>query len=229
MKLVYVASPVRGDVEENLKRASRYCEYVAGCGHIPIAPHVAWQGFLPESPDNREKALALGMKLMEYCSEVWCMGDEISPGMQGEIEAAEMLRKPVMYVVQEKVDENLKIRQSLEPFGNGDCVPGSVREDYSNKILVIDPQTQIANCRNAQNSLWIAYSGFGCTYGARGQAVYAKNLFDGRESRWERADFLGIVKPESLQKWLEDMPVRNEVTCAVARQAEQDYDHGYAL
>jgi len=222
MKLVYVASPVRGDVEENLKKANRYCEYIAGCGHIPICPHLAWQGFLPESPEYREKALSMGLKLIEYCSEVWAMGDEVSQGMQGEIEAAEKLRKPVMYVLQERVDENLKIRQSLEPLGIGDCVPGSNRDDYDNKILVLDPETLIKNARNAQNSLWVAYNGFGCTYGARGQAVYAKNLFDGRDSRWERSDFLGIVKPESLQKWLDDMPVKSEAAHTYAQEAEQE-------
>ena len=222
MKLVYVASPVRGDVEENLKKANRYCEYVAGCGHIPVAPHLAWQGFLHEDiPGNREKALAMGLKLIDYCSEVWVCGDEISQGMQGEIDHAEKLNKPIMYILQERIDENLKIRQGLEPLSTGDCVPDSTREDYQNKILVLDPQALISNARNAQNSLWIAYNGFGCTYGARGQAVYAKNLFDGRESQWERADFLGVVKPESLQKWLDDMPVRSEAAHTYAQEAEQ--------
>ena len=225
MRLVYVASPVRGDIEENLKKANRYCEYVAGCGHIPLAPHLAWQGFLQEDiPGNREKALAMGLKLIEYCSEVWAFGDEISQGMQGEIDVAEKLNKPVMYVLQERIDENLKIRQSLEPFWLQDCIPGSDKENYENRILVLDPHTLITGARNAQNSLWVAYSGFGCTYGARGQAVFAKNLFDGRESQWERADFLGIVKPESLQKWLNDMPVRSDVAHTCVQEAAQGQD-----
>jgi len=225
MKLVYVVSPVRGDVEENLKKANRYCEYVAGCGHIPLAPHLAWQGFLQEDiPGNREKALEMGLKLIEYCSEVWVCGDEISQGMQGEIDRAEKLCKPVMYIVQERIDENLKIRQTLKPLGPDDCLPDSATQDYDNKILVLNPETLVANARNAQNSLWVAYNGFGCRYGARGVAVYAKNLFDGRESQWERGDFHGIVKPESLQKWLDDMPVRNEAAHAYANETEQGQD-----
>jgi hypothetical protein len=223
LRLVYVTSPVRGDVEENLKKANRYCEYVTGCGHIPIAPHLAWQGFLPEDiPGNREKALEMGLRLIEYCSELWVCGDEISQGMQGEIDHAEKLRKPVLYVLQERIEENLKIRQTLEPLGAGDCIPGSDKENYENKILVMNPEVLITNARHAQNSLWVAWGGFGCTYGARGRAVYAKNLFDGRESGWERADFLGVVKPESLQKWLDDMPVKSEAAQTCAREAEQD-------
>jgi hypothetical protein len=222
MKLIYVCSPVRGDVEENLKKANRYCEYVASCNHIPLAPHLAWQGFLPENPENREKALVMGLKLIEYCSEIWVCGDEISQGMQGEIDAAEKLNKPVMYILQQRIDENLKIRQTLEPLGAADCVPGSHKENYENKILVMNPEALTTNARHAQNSLWIAYNGFGCSYTARGRAVYAKNLFDGRESRWEREDFLGIVKPESLQRWLDDMPIKSEVAHTYAQEAEQD-------
>ena len=228
IKFVYVVSPVRGDIEENLRKANQYCEYVAGCGHIPVSTALAWQGFLQEDvPGNREKALAMGLKLIDYASELWVCGDEISQGMQGEIDYAEKRNKPVLYILQERVEENLKIRQSLEPLNITDCIPDSDKQNYDNKILVLNPETIITNARNAQNSLWIAYNGFGCTYGARGQAVYAKNLFDGRESQWERADFLGIVKPESLQKWLDDMPVLNETAQSYAQEAEQDHNNDY--
>ena len=171
----------------------------------------------------------MGLKLIEYCSEIWVCGDEISQGMQGEIDYAEKINKPVMYVLQERIDENLKIRQNLEPLGIVDCVPDSDKQDYENKILVLNPEVLITNARHAQNSLWIAYNGFGCTYGARGQAVFAKNLFDGREARWERADFHGIVKPESLQKWLDDMPVKCEAAHTYAQEAEQDRDDGFEI
>ena len=221
MRLVYVASPVRGDIEENLKRANRYCEYVAGCGHIPVAPHLAWQGFLQEDiPGNREKALAMGLKLIEYCSELWVCGDEISQGMQGEIDFAERINKPVMYILQDRIDEDLKIRQSLEPLSADDCISGSDKMNYENKIIVLNPETFMEDARNAQNSLWIAHFGNGCRYGAKGQAVYAKNLFDGRECRFERHEFHGIVKPESLYQWLNDMPVRNEMAYAYAHEAD---------
>jgi hypothetical protein len=222
IKLVYVCSPVRGDVEDNLKKANRYCEYVVCCGHIPLAPHLAWQGFLPETPENRKKTLVMGLKLIDYCSEVWVFGDEISQGMQGEIDYAEKLNKPVMYVLQERIDENLKIRQILEPFGLTDCILHSNAQNYENKILVLNPETLTTNARHAQNSLWVAWGGFGCSPYAIGTAVYAKNLFDGRESRWERSDFLGVVRPESLQKWLDDMPVRSEVAQNYAQETEKE-------
>lgn len=224
MKLVYICSPLRGDMEANMKRAARYCAYAAGCGVIPIAPHVAWNGVFDDTvPEKREAALRLGLELLKRCDEVWVMGNEISEGMQGEIEEAENLHIARVYVLDEQVEQDMKIRQEHTPLTADDCIPDSNRQDYEGKILVLDSTCLITNCRKSENSLWVAYNGFGCTYGARGQAVYAKNLFDGHESHWERADFLGIVKPESLEKWLRQNPIRNEMAYEVAQQAQREH------
>jgi hypothetical protein len=59
-----------------------------------------------------------------------------------------------------------------------------------------------------------------------GDCLPGSDKEDGRESQWERADFLGIVKPESLQKWLEDMPVKNEAARTHAQETEADRDSG---
>ena len=39
MRLVYICSPLRGDMEANKKRADEYCAYAASCGVVPLAPH----------------------------------------------------------------------------------------------------------------------------------------------------------------------------------------------
>ena len=39
--------------------------------------------------------------------------------------------------------------------------------------------------------------------------MYAESLLTGKYIHWERHDFCGIVKPESLKEWLLDKPVRN--------------------
>ena len=225
MKLVYICSPLRGAIEENIKKAHRYCEYAAGCGVIPLAPHTIFTAYLQDTiPEQRAQGLKMGLELLKRCDEIWVCGDEISQGMQGEIDLAAKLHIPTIYVLDHHFEEGLKIRQSSKALGMDDCITGSNRDDYENKILVLNPEALISNCRTAENSLWVAYNGFGCTYGARGQAVYAKNLFDGREARWERADFLGIVKPESLKKWLENTPVKNELAETLILEQEKSED-----
>jgi hypothetical protein len=212
LKLVYICSPLRGEIEENIKKAHKYCEYAAGCDVIPLAPHTIFTAYLDDTiKEQREQGLKMGLELLKRCDEIWVCGDEVSQGMQGEIDLATKLNIPTVYVLDRHVEEGLKIRQNSVALGVDDCLSGSNQQNYENKILVLNPEALISSCRKAENSLWIAYNGFGCTYGARGQAVYAKSLFDGHESRWERADFLGIVKPESLQKWLENTPIKNEL------------------
>lgn len=225
MKLVYICSPLRGAIEENIKKAHRYCEYAAGCGVIPLAPHTIFTAYLQDTiPEQRAQGLKMGLELLKRCDEIWVCGDEISQGMQGEIDLAAKLHIPTIYVLDHHFEEGLKIRQSSKALGMDDCITGSDRDDYENKILVLNPEALISNCRTAENSLWVAYNGFGCTYGARGQAVYAKNLFDGREARWERTDFLGIVKPESLKKWLENTPIKNELAEMLILEQEKSED-----
>lgn len=225
MKLVYICSPLRGAIEENIKKANRYCEYAAGCGTIPLAPHAIFTAYLQDNiPEQREQGLKMGLALLKRCDEMWVCGDEITQGMQGEIDLATKLHIPIVYVLEHHMEEGLKIRQENKALGMEDCIPKSNQTDYENKILVLNPEALMKNCRTAENSLWIAYNGFGCTYGARGQAVYAKSLFSGEECRWERADFLGVVKPESLKKWLENTPVKNEMAEELINEQEQNLE-----
>ena len=103
------------------------------------------------------------------------------------------------------------IRQSDRPLDINDCIPDSsqyeLRKSISGSQTWGEQQGQGHDCCD---SIWYARNGFGCIYGARGQAVYAENLLTGKYIHWERHDFCGIVKPESLKEWLLDKPVRNE-------------------
>ena len=225
MKLVYICSPLRGVIEENIKKAQRYCEYAAGCNVIQLAPHAIFTVYLNDNIlEQRAQGLKMGLELLKRCDEIWVCGDEISQGMQGEIELATQLHIPTVYVLEHHIEEGLKIRQESKALGIEDCLVESYQENYENKILVLNPEALISNCRTAENSLWVAYNGFGCTYGAKGQAVYAKNFFDGHESRWERADFLGIVKPESLKEWLINTPIKHELVGTLMHEQEKNED-----
>ena len=94
-KLIYVCSPVKGDIEENITRAKDYCKTVLIMGYIPIAPHVAFDGILNDKvQQERETALAIGLELVKRCDEVWVFGNVISEGMQGEIELAKQIGIP---------------------------------------------------------------------------------------------------------------------------------------
>lgn len=90
--VIYVCSPLRGAVEQNIKRAIGYCRYVYSQGGIPLAPHVIFTTFLDEEiTDEREAGMEMGLELLAKCDELWCFGNKVSEGMAGEIAAAENL------------------------------------------------------------------------------------------------------------------------------------------
>ena len=231
MKMAYICSPLRGDIEANVKRASWYCAYAAGCGVIPIAPHVAWNGIFDDTiPSKREMALRLGLELLKRCDEVWCMGNEITQGMQGEIDEAARLHKATVYVLDEQVERDMKIRQQHTPLTLDDCIPGSDQQDYEGKILVMNPESLSNRYRLSENSLWIASHGPGCMTGRQDRTVHAYSLFTGELGYFARRDFYGIVKPESLLSWLQDHPIKNQQAqthIQAAQVIQKDLDMSY--
>ncbi|RJE46624.1 MULTISPECIES: DUF4406 domain-containing protein [unclassified Dehalobacter] len=104
MKLIYVASPYAGDVENNVEFAKRACRYVMEQGHAFFAPHLLYPQILEDSnPAERETGLKLGHHMLERCDEMWVFGNRISSGMEAEIERAKQLGIPIRYVSAEQI------------------------------------------------------------------------------------------------------------------------------
>jgi hypothetical protein len=100
MKKVYIASPLRGNEEENIKNAIEYSRYaIMECGVLPQTPHIFLTRFLDDNVEE-ERALGIkaGMQLLEECDELWVFGDVISEGMQAEIARAQVLGIPIEYI-----------------------------------------------------------------------------------------------------------------------------------
>lgn len=98
MKFVYICSPLKGDVERNIRRAYGYCRFAVKEGVLPFAPHAMFSGFLDDAiPEERQVGMVLGLELLKVCSELWVIGKKISEGMQGEIEVAQQLNIPIKY------------------------------------------------------------------------------------------------------------------------------------
>jgi len=89
--------------------------------------------------------------------------------------------------------------QALELFGPEHCDSGAL--DYEGKVLVLSPDTLREGCWNSRNQLWYGEGGFGCSPTASGRAVYATCLGDGEQARWNRANFIGVLKEEFLPDW----------------------------
>ena len=70
-KIIYVASPYAGDVEQNLAFVKAACRDVIGQGHTPIAVHLLYPQMLDDAePTEREIGLRLGHRVLEVCDEL---------------------------------------------------------------------------------------------------------------------------------------------------------------
>lgn len=98
MKLVFVCSPYSGDEKENVANAQKYCRFVAGCRYIPIAPHLLFPQFLDDSDEvQRLKGIHMGLELLKLCPEMWVFTNEVTEGMELEIQSAREQDIPVSF------------------------------------------------------------------------------------------------------------------------------------
>jgi hypothetical protein len=100
--VVYICSPLSGDVEGNQEKAARYCRFAVDTGYIPIAPHLYFPRFMNDAnPRERDLALFMDIVLLTKCAEVWVFGGTISKGMGIEIEKAKQKCRPIRYFTED--------------------------------------------------------------------------------------------------------------------------------
>lgn len=91
MKKIFICSPYRGNIEENIKKAKQHAELVAVLGKLPIAPHLYFTQFLDDNNEKeRQIGINLGIELLKMCDLMYVYG-EPTDGMKQEIKVAEEL------------------------------------------------------------------------------------------------------------------------------------------
>lgn len=99
------------------------------------------------------------------------------------------------------VTQTREAYQVLGLFGPEHCTGDRHEQDYKDKVLVMSPDTLREGCWDPRNQLWLAEGGFGCSPTSSGRAVYATCLGDGEKTRWNRADFIGVLDEQFLPGW----------------------------
>ena len=99
------------------------------------------------------------------------------------------------------ITEYRKLVMGLGLFDQKHCEPDSREQDYTGKVLALSTDTLREACWSPQNQLWLAESGFGCSPTARGRSILCVCLGDGERTRWNRNEFVGILKDEFLPDW----------------------------
>lgn len=85
-----------------------------------------------------------------------------------------------------------------------DCIPDHYSKDINGKIIAIDPKVLKPEFQRADNQLYLVTGGFGASANSRGSAVLCTNLYTGKNTRYERMDVMGEVKPECMPEWAKE-------------------------
>ena len=67
-----------------------------------------------------------------------------------------------------------------------DCIPDHYKNDINGKIIAINPAVLKPEYQRADRQLYLVTGGFGASANARGSAVFCRNLYDGKDTRYER-------------------------------------------
>ena len=97
-----------------------------------------------------------------------------------------------------------KLVMDLGLFNQKHCESEPEKLDYTGKVLVLSPNTLKEEYWSSENQLWLAQSGFGCSPTARGRSILCVCLGDGEQTRWNRNDFVGVLKDEFLPDWAKE-------------------------
>lgn len=98
MKWVYIASPYRGNVKENIRNAKKYSKFAMIKHCVPMCPHLYFTQFLRDANEyERKVGFNLALQMLKRCKEMWVFGDIISEGMANEIRIAEKRNIPIRY------------------------------------------------------------------------------------------------------------------------------------
>lgn len=106
MKVVYIAHPVSGDIEGNLKKIRGIVRTINlnEVDTIPFAPYYSDVVSLDDNnPLERAKGFENNLHLIQFCDELRLYGNKISKGMIIEIERAKELQIPIIAMTEETI------------------------------------------------------------------------------------------------------------------------------
>jgi hypothetical protein len=87
---------------------------------------------------------------------------------------------------------------ALGMYDASHCKGDNEHTDYTDKVLVLNPNLLDDKYKTPQDQLVLASGGFGCSPTAGGRKVFGTFLSDGEECQFYRNDFVGVLKNELL-------------------------------
>lgn len=90
----------------------------------------------------------------------------------------------------------------LSVIEKDECYPNDYKESIIGKVVAIRADVLLPEYQRADKQIYLVTGGFGAEANARGRAVYCTNLHTGKETRFNREDVQGVIKPERMPEWV---------------------------
>lgn len=113
-------------------------------------------------------------------------------------------------------------------FGTEHCYPHDYGESIENMVVAVKPDVFSPEYRRGDNQLVLAVNGNGARANPRGNAVYCYHLNDGRHTRFERFEVLGVVRPECMPDWAKESLLRVQAEMEKVT-GEKEYAGNYEI
>jgi hypothetical protein len=84
------------------------------------------------------------------------------------------------------------------------CFPNDYSQSIEGKVVAIKESVLRNEYQTTDRQLVLVTGGFGAAANSRGTACFTTNLYSGKNSRWERYDIQGEVRPEHMPQWAKE-------------------------
>jgi hypothetical protein len=110
MKVVYIAHPISGDIENNLKKIIAIIREIniTQKDVVPFAHYwVDCHALNDNIPEERKRGIDNDMELFnrKFIDELWLYGDRLSNGMLAEIKICKQLNIPIVFKSKELIEK----------------------------------------------------------------------------------------------------------------------------
>lgn len=120
------------------------------------------------------------------------------------VEVVELFAQRVQEQCEKVREEWAKVMVPREKITAAMCFPNDYRQNLLGKVVAVKPEILRPEYQSADHQLIFITGVNGAHENSRGTACFCKNLYTGEDTRWERYDILGEVRPEHLPAWAKD-------------------------
>lgn len=99
------------------------------------------------------------------------------------------------------VDQARRDYNALNLFDHTHCLPDDHEQDYTGKVVVINPKMLKDEYKSPDDQLFVPTHGNGCRPHAIGRSVFGHFLKDGESNCYWRQDIIGVLDEKSLPEW----------------------------